>query len=190
MLGFLSKDMTYSCAIFPDLDADLQLPGSCRSLSTSSRSSLSPEPSLPSSPELVGPTHQKFGFSSPVIGSLEASDRELSGSSTPTLVSESEVLLKRFKAKFGGYLRTRAEVREDEEDEDELYEAQMRKLQHIVQKCAIRPGMQVSILCPPFFFASFLLRDVQSFDLAHLVLGEGAIPREVETGQGLIRSTE
>lgn len=161
-LGFLSKDMTYSCAIFPDLDTDLQPSRSSRSLSASSSldgssqplvPSLSPSPTSPSSPPGAEPLHQKFEF--PSAGIVPPEGRELSGSSTPTLVSESEMLLKRFKAKFGGYIRSRGEqgLEEDDPDvdddiDDELYEAQMRKLSHIVRKCAIRPGMRVSLsLC-------------------------------------------
>ncbi|KAL1745293.1 CFS1-like protein [Schizophyllum fasciatum] len=81
--GFLSKDMTYSCAIFSDLDGDL---GTCSS--PSSR-----------------PRRDGTSISS--------------GSSTP------------------------AKVQGDEEDVNDLYEAQIRKLDHIIKKARILPGNRI-----------------------------------------------
>ena len=82
--GFLSKDMTYSCAIFSDLDGDLG-----QSASPDTR------------------THGRQPSSTS------------SGSSTP------------------------AKVQGDAEESNELYEAQIRKLDHVIKKARIWPGNRV-----------------------------------------------
>ncbi|KAI0785790.1 CFS1-like protein [Abortiporus biennis] len=92
-MGFLSKDMTYSCAIFPDLDSDL----TATSSSISSSSSSSPQ-SRVSSP-------------SPAPHSRTSSH----SSHTQKLNTENDV----------------------------LFNAQMRKLEHLIKKCDIRPGHKV-----------------------------------------------
>lgn len=206
--------MTYSCAIFPDLDTDLQPPRGHRSLSASLTPSddssqplapsLSPSPTSPSSPDTIELPHQKFDFPSAVISPPEGPEereRELSGSSTPTLVSESEILLKRFKAKFGAHIRNGEGGLGEDEDEldDELYEAQMRKLSHIVQKCAIRPGMRVSAFrdlqlffvlwfgtpfwCPLLPFASFQPSLLRPHSWSRMTAVRKDTPRETETHQ-------
>ncbi|KAF7797125.1 hypothetical protein EIP86_008317 [Pleurotus ostreatoroseus] len=88
--GFLSKDMTYSCAIFSTLDADLNTPSSNLLLHTPSKD---------------GEEEINTGASSPTV--LDSDDEDQGKS------------------------------------EDELYDAQMRKLRHIMHKADIRPGQRV-----------------------------------------------
>ncbi|KAJ3553768.1 hypothetical protein NM688_g3441 [Phlebia brevispora] len=88
--GFLSRDMTYSCAIFPTLDGDCDM----RSPPLPLRSSGS-----------------------------DSEDEVTTGASTPTLGSDDG----------DKYVK----------DEDELYDAQMRKIRHILRKADIHPGHRV-----------------------------------------------
>lgn len=87
--GFLSEDMTYSCAIFKDLDSDLK---------TSS-------------------------FDLSKIQTCESKVKRALPTPTPTPTNEPFV--------------------EHSESPDELYEAQMRKLEHIIRQAQIRPGQRV-----------------------------------------------
>ncbi|TRM60495.1 CFS1-like protein [Schizophyllum amplum] len=87
--GFLSKDMTYSCGIFADLDGDLKK-------------------------DCSGEDSKRLVQSSP-----STSSKSSSGSSTP------------------------AKIQGDDEEVDELYEAQIRKLDHIIKKVCIWPGNRV-----------------------------------------------
>ncbi|KAI5831537.1 CFS1-like protein [Schizophyllum commune Tattone D] len=82
--GFLSQDMTYSCAIFSDLDGDFD---------------------QSATPDTGAHGRQPSSTSS--------------GSSTP------------------------AKVQGDQEESNELYEAQIRKLDHVIEKARIWPGNRV-----------------------------------------------
>ncbi|KAI4521657.1 CFS1-like protein [Schizophyllum commune Loenen D] len=82
--GFLSQDMTYSCAIFTDLDGDFD---------------------QSATPDTGAHGRQPSSTSS--------------GSSTP------------------------AKVQGDQEESNELYEAQIRKLDHVIEKARIWPGNRV-----------------------------------------------
>ncbi|KAL5501293.1 hypothetical protein ACEPAH_8553 [Sanghuangporus vaninii] len=89
--GFLSEDMTYSCAIFKELDADLRLP-------------------LPSEIPSRGQVKVKYDLPTPITSETATPNNEL--------ISES-----------GGV--------------DELYEAQIRKIDHIIRCAKIQPGQRV-----------------------------------------------
>lgn len=91
--GFLSKDMTYSCAIFPTLDADVN-----RQLTAST--------------------------------SLERVELKHS-LPTPTLTPNNEL----------DCSIADSDIRC--EGDDELYDAQMRKIDHIIRAARIRPGQRV-----------------------------------------------
>ncbi|EJC98988.1 cyclopropane-fatty-acyl-phospholipid synthase [Fomitiporia mediterranea MF3/22] len=86
--GFLSEDMTYSCAIFKDLDGDLKLP---LEVDISSRNKAEVKHSLP----------------------------------TPTGTPNNELQADEFI------------------HDDELYEAQIRKIDHIIRCARIEPGQRV-----------------------------------------------
>lgn len=92
--------MTYSCAIFDQLDTDLKQ-------DSQSTRSQSPDTTLKKSTSLL--------FSE--LGSMDGVLHSISGDSTPTLA-----------------------------DEDELYDAQIRKLKFIIDKCDIRPGQKVGFM--------------------------------------------
>ena len=112
--GFLSKDMTYSCAIFPELDTDLRD---------------SPLASLESSPK-EGQTPSLTGASTPET--LAESDHG------DTFKEFSLNVLGLFSH------RGEAQHAHDPEAHDPLEAAQFRKLRHIIRKADIRPGHRVS----------------------------------------------
>ncbi len=112
--GFLSKDMTYSCAIFPELDGDLRDP-SPSSLESSPKEGRTPSPTGASTPATLAESEHSDvfkEFSLNVLGLFSHCDE--------------------------------AQHPHDPEVHDTLEEAQIRKLQHIVRKADIRPGHRVS----------------------------------------------
>lgn len=104
LVGFLSKDMTYSCAIFPTLDADLQPQITVTQISKLLTKDTRSTPKSPQTP----------------------------GVSTPSTAVDPEEVMKKADTDLYGV-------------SDELYDAQIRKLSHIVQKADIRSGMKVSV---------------------------------------------
>ncbi|KAI1790184.1 cyclopropane-fatty-acyl-phospholipid synthase [Ganoderma leucocontextum] len=112
-MGFLSKDMTYSCAIFPDLDGDICDP-TPSSLDSSPKEGQTPSPTGASTPETLaesehGDVFKEFSLN--VLG-LFSHDGE-------------------------------AQHPHDPEAHDPLEAAQFRKLRHIIRKADIRPGHRV-----------------------------------------------
>ncbi|KAI0335778.1 cyclopropane-fatty-acyl-phospholipid synthase [Cubamyces sp. BRFM 1775] len=115
-MGFLSEDMTYSCAIFPELDGDLRPHVHASAASEASTPSLS-------------------GASTPstLAGSDTANNKDiaydtvhmppLSPATTRRELSDEDLQRK--------------------EKEDPLAAAQYRKLRHIIRKADIRPGHRV-----------------------------------------------
>ncbi|KAI0349595.1 cyclopropane-fatty-acyl-phospholipid synthase [Trametes cingulata] len=118
-MGFLSKDMTYSCAIFPELDGDLR---TAHSRSASSSTGLS-------TPSLVG-----TGASTPsTLAEPEDAPKGLQFDS-----------LNLFPAPENGEIAEHERERERErESKDPLEAAQFAKLRHIIRKADIRPGHRV-----------------------------------------------
>jgi cyclopropane-fatty-acyl-phospholipid synthase len=152
--GFLSEDMTYSCAVFPDLDADL-----------------------------IDRPHRSCTSSEPDVHRLEHADRwaqavaaayveQKSKRSTaifmtdPSSISTSDMTTpdERSGAVAEG-ADTDADANVDSDSErtytaiptpssrigkvkDELYDAQMRKIYHIIRKADIRPGHRVLEIGP------------------------------------------
>ncbi|KAI0712318.1 cyclopropane-fatty-acyl-phospholipid synthase [Earliella scabrosa] len=113
-MGFLSKDMTYSCAIFPELDGDLVQNASSAS---SPRQSPSRTPAL------------STGTSTPsTLADSDAHD-------APKAMELNSLGL--FSAPARGQGEQHAEP------DDPLEAAQYRKLQHIIRKADIRPGHRV-----------------------------------------------
>ncbi|KAM5535007.1 hypothetical protein V8D89_011380 [Ganoderma adspersum] len=112
-MGFLSKDMTYSCAIFPELDTDLRD---------------SPPASLESSPK-EGQTPSPTGASTPAT--LAESDHG------DTFKEFSLNVLGLFSH------HGEAQHAHDPEAHDPLEAAQFRKLRHIIRKADIRPDHRV-----------------------------------------------
>ncbi|KAI0770009.1 cyclopropane-fatty-acyl-phospholipid synthase [Fomes fomentarius] len=117
-MGFLSKDMTYSCAIFPDLDGDLPQTQT-RSQATSSGSS--PRHSPSHTPSLS------------------------TGTSTPSTLADSDGQHDGHKMELSsfGLFHSSHRRAHDDEAESPLEAAQYRKLHHIIRKADIRPGHRV-----------------------------------------------
>lgn len=112
-MGFLSKDMTYSCAIFPELDGDLRDP-SPSSLESSPKDSRAPSPTGASTPATLAESEHSDvfkEFSLNVLGLFSHRDE--------------------------------TQHPHDPEAHDPLEAAQFRKLQHIVRKADICPGHRV-----------------------------------------------
>ena len=112
--GFLSKDMTYSCAIFPELDADLRE---------------SPPSSVESSPK-EGQTPSSTGASTPAT---------LAESDHGDMFKEFSLNVLGLFSHHGN-----AQHPHDSDAHDPLEAAQFRKLRHIIRKADIRPGHRVS----------------------------------------------
>ncbi|OCH86874.1 cyclopropane-fatty-acyl-phospholipid synthase [Obba rivulosa] len=127
-MGFLSKDMTYSSAIFPELDGDLDPIAKKLQMQLGNCSPATHVTSATTSPPALDDTSS------------------LSSSSSSTALGE--VL---FDKKSTDKKSTRAKPDTDiiglpehaSEEEDPLYQAQMRKLRHIIRKADIRPGHRV-----------------------------------------------
>ncbi|KZT11940.1 cyclopropane-fatty-acyl-phospholipid synthase [Laetiporus sulphureus 93-53] len=113
--AFLSRDMTYSCAIFPELDGYVY-PYS-PSTSTSSSTSASTSKDSP-----VVSESQSDGLPQSANGSDRGVERNIGRREDKTEVVDEE---------------------EDNRDDEELYEAQMRKLQHIIGRADIKRGHRV-----------------------------------------------
>lgn len=124
--GFLSKDMTYSCAIFPDLDGDL---------------SLSPPPAPPvhalTAPRLAQ-LQNLSNTSNPAYLSLSACaialDSTVSSDTSSTIGGGNVDLLDTFHSAMGKKVG---------DQDDSLYLAQLRKLQYLIEKANIQPGHRV-----------------------------------------------
>ncbi|KAI9058495.1 cyclopropane-fatty-acyl-phospholipid synthase [Trametes sanguinea] len=112
-MGFLSKDMTYSCAIFPDLDGDLR-PSSSQS---------SPRPHTPA---LTGASTP-----STLAGSEDGQPKEFAFDALRLFPSPDLAC-----RPVQGHVERRR-------SDDPLEAAQYRKLHHIIQKADIRPGHRV-----------------------------------------------
>ncbi|CAL1711759.1 unnamed protein product [Somion occarium] len=188
-IAFLSKDMTYSCAIFPDLDADLypvdraqdtkKPTGSDQRNAVTKENAFSMEVidtllSYPSPPvhdfaypsassgslgSPASPSPPLFALSS-VSGEFPLADASAfttssSGpqgalldaeASTSTFVTSTSFPNEEEKASTSGELVTKFNKLQggiEAEDEDELYQAQVRKLDYIIKKADIRPGHRV-----------------------------------------------
>lgn len=123
--AFLSADMTYSCGIFEKVDEDLEPDMSVLSLDPDREAF---EKALEHTPFVSGyrasqelsPSSTISSASSPVSGSLVTSP-SMAASSISTTPSSHD-------------LRTLS---------DPLYDAQMRKLRHIIRKADIRAGDRV-----------------------------------------------
>ncbi|KAH9933161.1 cyclopropane-fatty-acyl-phospholipid synthase [Epithele typhae] len=132
-MGFLSKDMTYSCAIFPELDSDLRDPSPSSSASASLSAATSSSGSPRSSPRAL-----HTGTSTPSTladpeGGVGDTLKELQGSA-----------LRLFHLDGAAHLHHhRPHTPFSAEGEDALEDAQMRKLRHIIRKADIRPGHRV-----------------------------------------------
>ncbi len=125
-LGFLSKDMTYSCAIFPELDSDLRQP------SSSSSRHVSPQRSTSSTPSLTGASTPS------TLADPDAHEHDV-----PKDLQLGALGL--LSAADGAFRRIRTLV---SDVEDPLEAAQYRKLHHIIRKADIRPGHRVRIYSP------------------------------------------
>ncbi|PIL22658.1 hypothetical protein GSI_15350 [Ganoderma sinense ZZ0214-1] len=112
-MGFLSKDMTYSCAIFPELDADLRdsLPSSVESSPTD------------------GQTPSSTGASTPAT---------LAESDHGDMFKEFSLNVLGLFSHHGNVQHPR-----DPDTHDPLEAAQFRKLRHIIRKADIRPSHRV-----------------------------------------------
>ncbi|CAL1711760.1 unnamed protein product [Somion occarium] len=111
--GFLSKDMTYSCAVFTDHDGDV------RSEKSRSTRAIGTRSSSPSSPR----SHS-------------------SRSSSPTAFSsdaEHEDVFSKLRAAGRELISGEA----DADFSDPLYAAQVRKFEYLIRKADIRPGHRV-----------------------------------------------
>ncbi|EMD31380.1 hypothetical protein CERSUDRAFT_119769 [Gelatoporia subvermispora B] len=121
-MGFLSKDMTYSSAIYPELDGDLN------PIAKKLQMQLGSMPTTRVTSATASP---------PALDDASS----LSSSSSSTALTEA----------LFGKKSTRAQLDADiiglpehaAEEEDPLYQAQIRKLQHIIRKADIRPGHRV-----------------------------------------------
>ncbi|KAH9949848.1 S-adenosyl-L-methionine-dependent methyltransferase, partial [Amylocystis lapponica] len=147
--GFLSRDMTYSCAIFPDLDGDLAL--------------------------------------SPKLASDDA--KSTTGTSTPsTLAERSPDVHELGFAKQDKTLERLSTVGAQPQDRDPLYDAQIRKLQHIIRKADIRPGHRVLEIGSGWGSLSILIASTISettVDTLTLSTQQAALARERITAAGL-----
>ncbi|KAF5340613.1 hypothetical protein D9611_007425 [Ephemerocybe angulata] len=138
--GFLSQDMTYSCAIFADLDGDLRPTYPREVKATRNRDgivSLKPPFSLPSPP----------GSHSPSDSGLD------SGEGT----NVSEDLISKLEKSTQG---------QDNGTEDELYLAQLRKLDHIIAKLKIPSDRPTRVLEIGSGWGSMSIRIAQKYPLA------------------------
>ncbi|KAI0766357.1 cyclopropane-fatty-acyl-phospholipid synthase [Trametes elegans] len=113
-MGFLSKDMTYSCAIFPDLDGDLRPSSSSPATSSGLRTPSLTGASTPGSPAGSEDVRKSIPLDALHLFPSSASEpgqplSDLPASGTP----------------------------------DALEAAQFRKLRHIIRKADIRPGHRV-----------------------------------------------
>ena len=158
--GFLSKDMTYSCGIFPDLDADLDTDMPLDPLSASSKMALSPA---------VKHHHsQRRGQWSETDVVKAAANLLLhkmmdnSGTSTPddddsdthTAVGSSPLSSPSRKPNSTNHARTpstsslspqekRKGIADLPGEQDELFDSQVRKIHHIIRKANIQPHHRV-----------------------------------------------
>ncbi|KAI0917119.1 hypothetical protein AcW2_007338 [Taiwanofungus camphoratus] len=132
-MGFLSKDMTYSCAIFPGLDADL------RSTSLPSMGGIGVgSPGLTGSPAQRRPSIGNSFEWTTTTGSLSHSQSTLANIHLVGLGLKDTQL----DAADGSAHPSEGRMKAMQ-NEDALYEAQMRKLRHIVRKADIRQGHRV-----------------------------------------------
>jgi len=142
-VGFLSKDMTYSCAIFSQLDGDLSFNPSARPAPTEGRRKHSLQ--LPSPPYRSGETTQT---------SSSPDDKQ------PVKVSsdvDSEALIAKLHS---------TDTMSSESGEDELYFAQIRKLDHIIDKLKISPGVSTKVLEIGSGWGSMAIRITERYPLA------------------------
>ncbi|KAF6744463.1 cyclopropane-fatty-acyl-phospholipid synthase [Ephemerocybe angulata] len=151
--GFLSQDMTYSCAIFADLDGDLR-PTYPREVKTTRNRdgivSLKPPFSLPSPPGSHSPSDS--GLDSGVdISHTPSNDLGLSKTDV------SEDLISRLEKSTQG--RKNGE-------ENELYLAQLRKLDHIIAKLKIPSDRPTRVLEIGSGWGSMSIRIAQKYPLA------------------------
>ncbi|PPQ75642.1 hypothetical protein CVT26_001622 [Gymnopilus dilepis] len=111
--GFLSGDMTYSCAIFPDLDGDLVEEKDSQNIWNGGQGlkRLASKLQLPPSPP-----------------SSEPSETPSESIATPAEINEHSPSLQRVTGPYDSSL-----------PEDPLHTAQIRKLQHIINKLHIPP---------------------------------------------------
>ena len=107
--GFLSEDMTYSCAIFPELDGDLKEGGEYTQWNGQGLKRVSSKHSLPPSPPSSEPEEDQPDASEPNL---------LINETTPP-----------YSSTFNS----------SSSSTDPLYHAQMLKLQHIINKLHIPP---------------------------------------------------
>jgi cyclopropane-fatty-acyl-phospholipid synthase len=116
--GFLSDDMTYSCGIFKDLDGDLQPDGGIKRDDTVKWSTIA----AAAAADVILKQRINRVYHPPPS----------SGSDARTCVDDADA--------------TDSEVTTTSPrgiDQDELYEAQMRKIRHIIRKANIRKGHRV-----------------------------------------------
>ncbi|KAL6303901.1 S-adenosyl-L-methionine-dependent methyltransferase [Sparassis latifolia] len=140
--GFLSKDMTYSCAIFPDLDGDL-----CPTVdSPRFVCDTTPDPS-----DIFPALSPSGALPSPPISPDPSSDTD-TGVSTPSTLAEladQNQMCTQPDGRGGApgpacaNTSPRGAMAQMNEGEDALHAAQMCKLRHIVRKADIRPGHRV-----------------------------------------------
>ncbi|RPD62533.1 cyclopropane-fatty-acyl-phospholipid synthase [Lentinus tigrinus ALCF2SS1-7] len=116
-MGFLSKDMTYSCAIFPELDGDLRQPSSSHHSSPHHSASNTPSLTGASTPSTLADSETHDPPKDLQLGALG-------------LLSAAEGAIRKIRTLVSDV-------------DDPLEAAQYRKLHHIIRKADIRPGHRV-----------------------------------------------
>jgi cyclopropane-fatty-acyl-phospholipid synthase len=122
--GFLSDDMTYSCGIFKDLDGDLQPDGGIKRDDTVKWSSITAATAAAAADMILNQRIGRVHSPLPSGGSDEWGQSTCAEDADGT---DSEVTITSPRGV----------------DQDELYEAQMRKIRHVIRKANIRKGHRV-----------------------------------------------
>lgn len=155
--------MTYSCAIFPGLDADL------RSTSLPSMGGIGVgSPGLTGSPAQRRPSIGNSFEWTTTTGSLSHSQSTLANIHLVGLGLKDTQL----DAADGSAHPSEGRVKAMQ-NEDALYEAQMRKLRHIVRKADIRQGHRVDTR--PLFLSSIRLNHRDISQVLEIGTGWGAL---------------
>ena len=168
--GFLSEDMTYSCGIFPDLDGDLfdHSPRRINSVPTTHDLRVHTKEHADQWSHAVAAAVIQKSKKPPVFFTIDATSKTSSGMTTPGEVTEAgrrvaeeadadadadlELELEADGSSGGDTDSERtctaiptpsSHAEGGGRTKDELYEAQMRKIHHIVRKADIRPGHRV-----------------------------------------------
>ncbi|TFK23398.1 S-adenosyl-L-methionine-dependent methyltransferase [Coprinopsis marcescibilis] len=170
--GFLSADMTYSCAIFDDLDGDLgRVSQRRRSEGDEMTSRSSPDAALPSGLKRLPRERDHLPPSPPLTENSSSGSQSRAELGAASASSSSDLLSLATSQLDFGYTEhsAQASVQGDSEGErDELYLAQLRKLDHIIQRLRIPSHRPVRILEIGSGWGSMAIRIAEKYPLAHI----------------------